>query len=553
MALPSSGAIRIGQYCRELLVRSTPYSSTATTKYITLNMNNTYFRYINGATTDVSQISMSSGYGKYGLPKSARLSLPVATNLGYSLTGLQFVNGPDNSIYVVGTYSDPTFTPTRTFGWVAKLTNTAAGGTAVAWGKYITTAAAADSTQITAMRYVDGLLVCTAYMSSLSTIGKFLVLNASDGSINYQIDMYNNSGFPLFTDINRSSVDGAYFITGYGSVSSQGTDALIFKINSSYNYIRLSGFGAHISTQVFFKSTLNGTNIASVGYTTHAAGGDKGLVVVSDLDGNVVWWKYLTSPDGTSTSHRLASVAFDNSGYVNVVGFWTVSGVERAFIARFDTAGNILWAKSVGTGSYGSPNRYTGITFNTTDGFLYVSGYTLVNGMMITAVYNPADGTLLRFRVRNTTNTGPGSDFFYGERGDPQFDTQGNVVYLGRHDSGSSMKGILFIREKIYSDTSAGLREALGSQTSPDPDAEFILDTSTSVRVTTIETTQTVPPFLSYYSFFTFIDLTVGTNIQVAQDTLSGYNFISGTNFTTVSARTVSDRSLYANSQYYAA
>jgi len=136
MALPASGAISIGQYNRELLYRLIALNAT-NNSYLERNMNNSYFRYVNGATTAGSQISMSSGYGRSGLPRHIRLN---GTPANHSLTTAGFVvDNSQNSIYAVGHINNRAITSSSSSSVaVIQKINTTAAGTNIVWNKYYT-------------------------------------------------------------------------------------------------------------------------------------------------------------------------------------------------------------------------------------------------------------------------------------------------------------------------------------------------------------------------------------------------------------------------------
>jgi len=116
------------------------------------------------------------------------------------------------------------------------------------------------------------------------------------------------------------------------------------------------------------------------GIDTLTSSGDQDVFIVKyDPNGNLLWAK---SEGGSSFDYN-SSAAVDPTGNIYVAGFfWSASitfgsttlvnqGYTDMFIVKYDTDGNLLWAKSpVGTGNEDAYNAVTD-----TSGNLYVTGY----------------------------------------------------------------------------------------------------------------------------------------------------------------------------------
>lgn len=565
MALPSSGAINIGKYNRELLYRSgAVYLNPAWNYYLQRNMNDSKFRYLNGATTDSSQISMSSGYGRYGLPRHTRLSPSVASR---TYLTQDFVVDSNNSMYVVGYTTlyagGGGTTANRYYGTITKMTTTASGGSAIAWAKRvripnsISDTNTGDFVNSIVLSADESYLIVVVEMSD-SFYAYYMYINTSTGAIN-TIRYVTRLGFDRLQTIHQGA-DGSLYMVGYDSYSGIGIDGSLWKLNSdltpNYNF----NFGANSRTQVFFGSAINASNIVMVGFMNDAAYAERGLVVLNDLNGNVVWYKYFSSPDGSNSGCRLAKVTFDTSGNVYVVGYWSAiqtgytTYTEKAFIAKLDSSGNLLWASH--SQLLNGAQRYTGIAYNS-DGYLYVSGYTAY-GLLITAVYQ-TDGTLVRFRTTSATfNSGTYGKFFIGERGNPRFDNQGNVICAARHDTAGVYtsepeKTTVFHREKLYS-TNSEYKELISITSTNGEFENLLVCPGISSYTTELTTWQSYPAFDSSYSI-SFTTLTVGT--QIAASTLAdtyGYILPAGQVVTADWSTLVSyaDNEMYTTSQTYA-
>ncbi|MCO5142164.1 MAG: SBBP repeat-containing protein [Oligoflexia bacterium] len=74
----------------------------------------------------------------------------------------------------------------------------------------------------------------------------------------------------------------------------------------------------------------------------------------------------------------------------------TSAGGFDAFVAKYDTSGNLLWVKQFGTTSF---DAITGIAINSAESRVYVSGYT--EGTIAQASYGGADIFIARHNVNN--------------------------------------------------------------------------------------------------------------------------------------------------------
>jgi hypothetical protein len=151
--------------------------------------------------------------------------------------------------------------------------------------------------------------------------------------------------------------------------------------------------------------TFGTTTLTNAGYTDI-------FIAKYDAAGNVLWAK---SEGGTSYDEGY-SVATDASGNVYVTGYFISSitfgtttlsnaGEEDMFIAKYDAAGTVLWAKSEG----GTSNDYFRSVSTDASGNVYVTGY----------FYSPT----ITFGTTTLTNAG-GFDIFIAK-----YDAAGNVLW----------------------------------------------------------------------------------------------------------------------------
>lgn len=183
------------------------------------------------------------------------------------------------------------------------------------------------------------------------------------------------------------SADTNIFVTGatYGDLDGYSMagqrDIYVSKYISNGNklWTRLVGTSG-IDVGLYIATDLN-DNAFVTGYTTGNldgetnAGSNEAFIVKYDTNGNRLWTKLL----GTSDSERGRGIAADAIGNIYVAGTSagdldgeTNAGAEDAFIAKYDTNGNKIWVKLLGTTSadYGR-----GVSLDNS-GNLFVVGYT---------------------------------------------------------------------------------------------------------------------------------------------------------------------------------
>ncbi|MDJ0897671.1 MAG: SBBP repeat-containing protein [Xenococcus sp. MO_188.B8] len=178
--------------------------------------------------------------------------------------------------------------------------------------------------------------------------------------------------------------EGNLYITGYtlGSLGGQnagGHDAWVAKYDTHGNLLWTEQLGTSESDFSSGVATDHEGNLYITGYTSGSfdgqnAGDEDAWVAKYDLHGNLLWTEQL----GTSESDFSSGVATDNNGNVYITGETWGSGsfdgqnYGGAWVAKYDTHGNLLWTKQLGTsefvGSYGVATDH--------NGNLYLTGYT---------------------------------------------------------------------------------------------------------------------------------------------------------------------------------
>ena len=184
-----------------------------------------------------------------------------------------------------------------------------------------------------------------------------------------------SKGDSAFRSIVVDELDNSY-IVGYMSgnwddqVNHGGTDVLITKLDASGQFLwtRLLGGGGNDDAR---DVALNADGqLIVVGFTnspefegTAEVGEGDAFVMQLDTDGNVGWVSML----GSTQSDSFSSVAIDALGDVIVSGtsFGDLAGASNngerdAFLAKYDTTGELQWLTMVGGSGYELINRFNG-------------------------------------------------------------------------------------------------------------------------------------------------------------------------------------------------
>ncbi|MEI6488974.1 MAG: T9SS type A sorting domain-containing protein [Bacteroidota bacterium] len=284
------------------------------------------------------------------------------------------------------------------------------------------------------------------------TFGATTVSNNYNGSQDIFITKYDANGNALWAKsaggfdneyVSGIAVDasGNTYITGsfYGPTTTFGTTTLtnngncnifVTKYDSNGNVIWAKSAGgtsydnAHsiavdaagnaIITGYFGSSTITfGTTTL-----TNNGGGDI-LIAKYDTNGNVVWAK---SAGGTG-SDTGSSIALDAAGTATITGYYfsdtitfgattlisnsNIGGGDNIFIAKYDTNGNVIWAKSAGGTYYDNASSIA----------VDAAGNATITGSLASPT--------VTFGTTTLTNNGIGtSDIFIAK-----YDTNGNALW----------------------------------------------------------------------------------------------------------------------------
>ncbi len=179
--------------------------------------------------------------------------------------------------------------------------------------------------------------------------------------------------------------NGNVYISGYTSGSLNGTnagsfDAWIAKYDGQGNLLWTKQFGtseSDISSGVATDSNgnvyISGSTSGSLNGGTNAGSGDA-WIAKYDTQGNLLWTEQL----GSSGRDDSNGVATDSNGNVYISGFTygslsgTNAGSGDAWVAKYDAQGNLLWTEQLGS----SKDDFSEGVATDSNANVYISGYT---------------------------------------------------------------------------------------------------------------------------------------------------------------------------------
>jgi len=187
-----------------------------------------------------------------------------------------------------------------------------------------------------------------------------------------------------YMDAAAADGSGGVFVSGWtsgnlGGPSAGGEDVWLARYDSAGNQIWVQQFGTG-SSDFAFSAAPDGAGGVYVGGLTHGQlgaavlGGGDCWISRFDSAGSRLW----TRQFGTSSYDTLAAAAADGAGGVCVGGTTNGSlsgsnaGLSDAWVARFDSLGNQVWVRQLGTSA---DDRMTSAAQDMSGG-AYVSGIT---------------------------------------------------------------------------------------------------------------------------------------------------------------------------------
>jgi len=252
-----------------------------------------------------------------------------------------------------------------------------------------------------------------------------------------------DNGYSITTDLSGNSfitgsfaspqmVFGTYTITNVGSSS-----IFLAKYDTNGNILWAKGFGGgiddagfsictDIAGNVFVTGGFTSPSVVFGGYTLTNLGIQSAVFIAKfDSNGNVLWAK---SAGGILSDYAL-SVSTDISGNAFIAGryrsptitfgattFTNVGGIDKIFLTKYDGSGNVLWAKSPASTSNDDPSSIN------TD----ASGNVYMTGIF--------SSPSLAFGTSTLTNIGIANVFV------AKYDANGNVLWA-KKAGGTSADG----------------------------------------------------------------------------------------------------------------
>lgn len=184
------------------------------------------------------------------------------------------------------------------------------------------------------------------------------------------------------------AADGSIYIGGFtdkgidGYIQTGKIDAFIAKYDNNGNFVWVKQLGTNNGTTHTYSVSATSDNIYITGDTTDSLNGNTQLgsrdafIAKYDSDGNVVWVKQLGEPVG-DVAGRDIGVASNGNIYID--GETTIGlngnvqfGETDSFIAKYDANGNVIWVKQLGAEGDVIADR----SLNIANDGIYIAGFT---------------------------------------------------------------------------------------------------------------------------------------------------------------------------------
>jgi hypothetical protein len=208
------------------------------------------------------------------------------------------------------------------------------------------------------------------------------------------------SGNPYISGFTRNSLGGP---------NAGGFDAFLMKFDAAGNtlwsrQIGTTGSGAaddssSIALDSLGNAYISGDTSGSLAAPSAGGGGDA-ILIKYDSAGNLLWSRQI----GTTNYDQSSAVAVDAAGnaYISGISGGSLGGPNAgfydAFLFKYDGAGNVLWSRQIGTSDY----DYSGSIAVDGAGNAFISGQTY--GSLGGPSAGDADAFLIKFAVPEPAN-----------------------------------------------------------------------------------------------------------------------------------------------------
>lgn len=338
------------------------------------------------------------------------------------------------------------------------LTTSLCNAQTFSWAKSSTSISSDNGTSVSAD--LSGNVYITGYFLSSSISFSTTTLN-NLGYNNIYLTKYNSTGnvlwaksaggtgddqsYSVAADASGNVYIAGYFtssVTAFGSytLSNSGNqDIFLAKYDSNGNALwakKAGGTGYDYGNSicvdgtgnVFLTGSFNSTTISFGAITFTNTGASNIFLTKYDSNGNVLWAKNAVGSSG-GIGHGVSCDPTGNifltGGYggPNITfGTYTLTGANNpnVFLTKYDTNGNVIWAKRAGGTGVNGEEAYS--VSSSADGNVYITGYFT--------------SPTLTFGVTTLTNTLAGSTNVFLSK----YDVNGNVLWA-KHLSGANNQG----------------------------------------------------------------------------------------------------------------
>lgn len=242
--------------------------------------------------------------------------------------------------------------------------------------------------------YVDTTNGIEIYMGTANTTGTKFILSASTDPATAitpttMRSVANATGTFTIARMIVEPTDKEVIMVGNTVISSVTSALLIVGSGTGYGTYKAAGLGSTSNPAYYFTNVcVDGSNkdyIYAVGSTFNSTLGEfEAFIAKFDISGATIsdlWYKAFT---GTFGAGRFNSVASDSSG--NVYAFGIINSSNNPGVVKFDSSGNILWARAFSS-SASISDRAISVTGST----IYL---VFTSGGTNTLTYSmPTDGT----------------------------------------------------------------------------------------------------------------------------------------------------------------